>query len=123
MSKTIGSGPVEINAEDGSVSKLDEVAQDALPEQTRVPAKSVAGLLNNEVFVKAVESCPVAISITDLKANILYANEAFHYVTGYAGHELIGRNESILSNTQPHRWCTKPCGAGYARKSPGLGCW
>ncbi len=98
MSKTIGSESVDMNTDNATANKLDEQAQEAVSDQNRVPAKSVAGLLNNEVFVKAVESCPVAISITDLKANILYANEAFHYVTGYAGHELIGRNESILSN-------------------------
>ncbi len=35
------------------------------------------------LFVKAVEQAPVAISITDKKANILYINEAFTEVTGY----------------------------------------
>ncbi|MBA56611.1 MAG: nitrogen fixation negative regulator NifL [Pseudomonadales bacterium] len=55
-------------------------------------------LLDDEVFFQAVEHCPVAISITDLKANILYANRAFTQVTGYSKSEVIGKNESILSN-------------------------
>ena len=55
-------------------------------------------LLADEVFFQAVEHCPVAISITDLKANILYANRAFTQVTGYGKDEVIGKNESILSN-------------------------
>jgi len=54
--------------------------------------------LSNDVFFKAVESCPVAISITDLHANILYANKAFSQVTAYGPDEVVGKNESILSN-------------------------
>ncbi|MCE2029670.1 nitrogen fixation negative regulator NifL [Sessilibacter corallicola] len=54
--------------------------------------------LSPEVFKQAVEHAPVAISITDLQANILYANRAFSKVTGYNNDEVIGENESILSN-------------------------
>ncbi len=50
------------------------------------------------LFFEAVEQAPVAISITDLNANILYANRAFAEVTGHAPGEVIGRNESILSD-------------------------
>lgn len=56
------------------------------------------GELAPEVFHQAVEHAPVAISITDLNANILYANKAFNKVTGYDRDEVIGKNESILSN-------------------------
>jgi nitrogen fixation regulatory protein len=55
-------------------------------------------ILSEEVFFQAVDNCPVAISITDLKANILYANRMFTQVTGYSEEEVIGENESILSN-------------------------
>lgn len=51
-----------------------------------------------EIFFQAVEHAPVAISITDLHANILYANRAFSHVTGYTSDEVVGKNESILSN-------------------------
>lgn len=51
-----------------------------------------------EVFRQTVEHAPIAISITDLKANILYANRAFSSTTGYASDEVIGRNEAMLSN-------------------------
>jgi len=61
-------------------------------------ADSNQTLLSDEVFFQAVEHAPVAISITDLKANILYANRAFTQVTGYNMDEVIGKNESILSN-------------------------
>ena len=49
------------------------------------------------VFVETTDQSSVAISITDAKANILYANRAFQDVTGYAPSEVIGRNESLLS--------------------------
>lgn len=54
--------------------------------------------LNFEIFKHATDHAPVAISITDLKANILYANHAFSTTTGYTLDEVIGRNESMLSN-------------------------
>lgn len=51
-----------------------------------------------EVFHEVVEQSSIAISITDPKANILYVNPAFSRVTGYAQEEVLGRNESILSD-------------------------
>lgn len=50
------------------------------------------------LFVAAVEQAPVAISITDRKANILYINKAFTDVTGYQAGEILGENESKLSD-------------------------
>lgn len=49
------------------------------------------------ILEKAVEQSPVAISITDLNANILYANGCFTEVTGYLPEEIVGKNESVLS--------------------------
>ncbi len=49
------------------------------------------------LFRQAVEQAALAISITDAKANILYANGAFSRITGYGESEVIGHNESILS--------------------------
>jgi nitrogen fixation negative regulator NifL len=49
------------------------------------------------LFRQAVEQAALAISITDAKANILYANGAFSRITGYGEAEVIGHNESILS--------------------------
>lgn len=51
-----------------------------------------------EAFRQAVQQADLAISITDAGANILYANEAFSRVTGYPPEQVVGRNESILSN-------------------------
>jgi nitrogen fixation negative regulator NifL len=50
-----------------------------------------------EIFMKAVDQSPIAISISDKKANILYINEAFTDVTGYTEVEILGKNESELS--------------------------
>lgn len=50
------------------------------------------------VYRQAVDQADLAISITDTRATILFANEAFSRVTGYAADEVIGHNESILSN-------------------------
>lgn len=55
------------------------------------------------LFVKAVEQAPVAISITDRKANILYINDAFTEVTGYNAGEILGKNESQLSDKSTPR--------------------
>ncbi|WP_328986570.1 nitrogen fixation negative regulator NifL [Thiorhodovibrio winogradskyi] len=50
------------------------------------------------VYFETVEQAPVAISITDDKADILYVNAAFEQLTGYDRDQVIGRNQSILSN-------------------------
>lgn len=54
--------------------------------------------LPSRLFQAAVEQSPIAISITDLKANILYTNPTFSRVTGYAAGEVAGHNESLLSD-------------------------
>jgi nitrogen fixation negative regulator NifL len=51
-----------------------------------------------EAYRQAVDQADLAISITDPHANILFANAAFARVTGYTADEIVGRNESILSN-------------------------
>ena len=81
----------------------ESVSLDLVPTFSLKEAKSVAenpyrNGINQDVFYKAVENCPVAISITDLDANILYANQAFSRVTAYDQDEIRGKNESVLSN-------------------------
>ena len=51
-----------------------------------------------EAYRQAVDQADLAISITDARANILFANEAFTRVTGYSKDEIVGKNESTLSN-------------------------
>lgn len=51
-----------------------------------------------DVYRQAIEHVPVAASITDVRANILYANPAFERLTGYSQSDVIGHNESLLSD-------------------------
>jgi PAS domain S-box-containing protein len=46
----------------------------------------------------AVEQSPSSIIITDLDANIEFANKSFSKVTGYSPHEIIGQNPRILNS-------------------------
>lgn len=50
------------------------------------------------LYFETVEQAPVAISITNARAKILYANAAFEKLTGYTRAEVVGKNESILSS-------------------------
>jgi nitrogen fixation negative regulator NifL len=53
--------------------------------------------LSLQAILETVEQAPVAISITDTRANILYVNANFEALTGYTRHEISGQNESVLS--------------------------
>ncbi len=58
----------------------------------------VGNPLSPQLFYEIVEQAPVAVSITDARADILYANPAFQRLTGYRLKDVLGKNESILSN-------------------------
>ena len=70
-----------------------------MSKQPAAPNKSTdtGEALPSHLFRKAVEQAALAISITDARANILYANGAFQRITGYGQDEILGHNESILS--------------------------
>jgi len=99
-------------------SVLDEFAPDLFDQ------------LNNEnhdktpysLFVETVEQVPIAISITDKKAKILYVNEEFCRVTGYQPADVLGKNESLLSDKSTPRnvyydlWHTISKKKGVARQ-------
>ena len=77
--------------------------------------------LSTDVFLQAVEHAPVAISITDLAANILYVNRSFTQMTGYSGDEVIGKNESILSNRTTPRLVYQALWGRLMQKRPWSG--
>jgi nitrogen fixation regulatory protein len=62
-----------------------------------------AGNIPYDLFVETVEQVPIAISITDKKARILYVNEEFTRVTGYQPNDILGKNESLLSDKSTPR--------------------
>ena len=55
------------------------------------------------LFFETVEQAPMAISITDKKAKILYVNEEFCRVTGYTHEDVLGENEALLSDKSTPR--------------------
>ena len=73
------------------------------------------------LYFETVEQAPVAISITDHKANILYANAAFEALTGYSRDEVLGKNESILSSNATPDSIYKQLWRTIQRKRPWKG--
>ncbi len=65
--------------------------------RTNKQFKNVAN--ENRKLLLAVEQSPVSIVITDLDANIQYANQTFFNVTGYQYEEVIGQNPRVLKST------------------------
>ncbi len=74
-----------------------------------------------EIFRQTVEHAPIAISITDLNANIIYVNGAFTTITGYGQEEVIGQNESMLSNGTTPRLVYQALWGRLAQKKPWSG--
>lgn len=81
-------------------------------KMTTIPEKSErVGAIVPQMFQQAVEQADLAISIVDVNARILYVNPAFARMTGYALEELIGANQSLLSNkSTPVSLFTRRCG-------------
>jgi nitrogen fixation negative regulator NifL len=84
-------------------------------------SKSYSSLLPPHLFFEAVEQSPVAISITDARATILYANHSFEKVTGYSCEEIIGSNESMLSNRTTPRIVYETLWARITQQKPWSG--
>ena len=58
------------------------------------------GTVSNELFVAAIESCPVGISISDATQPshpLIYVNSAFSGITGYYLQEIVGNNLGFLN--------------------------
>lgn len=98
------------------------MTQAKLTPDSQIPPESVTPTgLAAEVFQQAVEHAPIAISITDLQANILYSNRAFSSITGYSASEIIGKNESLLSNGQTPKLVYQALWSRLAQKKPWSG--
>jgi len=101
-------------------SPPDGVAEEVLEALSEV-SKTYSSLLLPHLFFEAVEQSPVAISITDAKATILYANRSFEKVTGYSCKDIIGSNESILSNKTTPRIVYETLWARIMQQKPWSG--
>ncbi|MGZ8186719.1 MAG: nitrogen fixation negative regulator NifL [Methylobacter sp.] len=88
-----------LQAHTNMASVIDELAPDLFGEVY----KDNSDRTPYSLFVEAVEQVPIAISITDKKAKILYVNEEFFRVTGYQPEDVLGENESILSDKRTPR--------------------
>lgn len=53
---------------------------------------------DTRVLSCAIEQSPVSVVITDIAGNISYVNPKFTNLTGYAPHEVIGRNPRLLKS-------------------------
>lgn len=91
----------------------------ATPAPKRATASPLGDGLPPEAYRQAADQADLAISITDSRANILYVNEAFSRVTGYGAGEILGKNESLLSNQTTPRaiyddmWATLQAGRAW----------
>jgi nitrogen fixation regulatory protein len=78
-----------------NLSGISPMNQRKKPQPASVA--TTAAEIPARVFREAVAQADIAISITDMQANILYVNPAFERVTGFATAEAVGKNQSVLS--------------------------
>ncbi len=91
----------EINAFDEGVQKLLlEMAIDISSAIGRFDDELQKDKMQDELrkLSLAVEQSPNAIVITDLDANIIFANSALHRSSGYGESEIIGKNLRLLQS-------------------------
>ncbi|HKM95314.1 MAG TPA: PAS domain-containing protein [Buttiauxella sp.] len=68
-----------------------------------VSAAQIAGMLSRQhptLFFTLIEQAPVAITLTDTDARMVYANPAFCRQTGYALEQLLHQNPRMLASQQ-----------------------
>ena len=76
-----------------------EQARQQLEQRVRERTRELAASKEYAArLATVVEQAPVTIVITDLDANIVYANPYFEEVTGYSVAEALGRNPRILQS-------------------------
>jgi nitrogen fixation regulatory protein len=92
-----------------------------LLEAFRFAAEQEYPILPPNLFYEVVQQAQVAISITDLHANILYANPAFERVTGYSLETIVGLNESHLSDHKTPSIVYKTLWGRLSQKKPWTG--
>lgn len=83
-----------------AINRFLEAPPEGTPSEIIKAFHRIGGdhFLPPKLFLETVEQAPVAISITDPNARILFANQAFEKLTGYRREEVIGANESMLSS-------------------------
>ena len=79
--------------------RSDEHAQQAaLLRQELLARKKIQNELR--LMAQLFQDSPDATLITDAQCCIVAANDAFHYLTGYDQHELLGSNPRVLASGQ-----------------------
>jgi PAS domain S-box-containing protein len=79
------------------------------------------GTVSNELFVAAIESCPVGLSISDAtrpSQPLIYVNSAFSGITGYFLQEVVGNNLSFLHGPDTDSETVGRIGATLAMNQP-----
>ncbi len=79
------------------------------------------GTVSNELFVAAIESCPVGISISDAthpSQPLIYVNSAFSGITGFFLHEVVGRNLGFLDGQNTDSETVDQIRAALAQNEP-----
>ena len=79
-------------------TNLADVIDELIPDMYNSAFQENGERMPYDLFIEAVEQVPIAISITDKKAKILYVNLEFIHVTGYQPEDILGENESVLSD-------------------------
>jgi len=89
----MGAEELTKNLQDAKMATLN-ILEDLRTEKGKVEEE----MENTKKFRQAVESSTDGIIITDVDANIVYANPAWEKITGYTLKEVLGKNPRILKS-------------------------
>ncbi len=94
-----------------------EVSMNAMTTKIRLEEDLLLAARRSDVLRATIDACPIAVTIADMTipgSALIYANESFSKLTGYATNDAIGQNCRFLQGPETDRELARRLGRAIA---------